>query len=147
VKQGFIVVVEDNPDDAILIKRILKQHKLANEIVVLRDGVEAVDYLFGIGAYAGRDIMALPELVLLDLQLPRLNGLDVLKRMREVPRTKSVPVIVLTVSKEEGDRIASYNLGANSYMTKPVDFTKFAESIRQLRVSWILLNDSKGLDR
>ncbi|MDH4187986.1 MAG: response regulator [Nitrospira sp.] len=142
MKQGTIVIVEDNPDDEALMLRAFKQHKLANEIVVLRDGVEAVEYLLGTGAYAGRDTTVQPQVVLLDLKLPKLNGLDVLKRLRENPRTKILPVVVLTTSQEEGDMIASYNLGANSYVTKPVDFTKFAESVKQLGLYWLLLNQT-----
>ena len=142
MKQGAIVIVEDNPDDEALMLRAFKQHKLTNEIVVLRDGVEAIEYLLGMGAYAGRDTTQMPQVVLLDLKLPKLNGLDVLKRLRADPRTKIVPIVVLTTSKEEGDMVASYNLGANSYVVKPVDFTKFVESVKQLGLYWLLLNQT-----
>ena len=142
MKQGAIVIVEDNPDDEALMLRAFKQHKLTNEIVVLRDGVEAIEYLLGTGAYAGRDTTQMPQVVLLDLKLPKLNGLDVLKRLRADPRTKIVPIVVLTTSKEEGDMVASYNLGANSYVVKPVDFTKFVESVKQLGLYWLLLNQT-----
>lgn len=142
MKQGAIVIVEDNPDDEALMLRAFKQHKLTNEIVVLHDGVEAIEYLLGTGAYAGRDTTQMPQVVLLDLKLPKLNGLDVLKRLRADPRTKIVPIVVLTTSKEEGDMVASYNLGANSYVVKPVDFTKFVESVKQLGLYWLLLNQT-----
>jgi CheY-like chemotaxis protein len=142
MKQGTIVIVEDNPDDEALMLRAFKQHKLTNEIVVLRDGVEAIEYLLGTGAHAGRDTALMPQIILLDLKLPKLNGLDVLKRLRADPRTKIVPIVVLTTSKEEGDMVASYNLGANSYVVKPVDFTKFVESVKQLGLYWLLLNQT-----
>lgn len=142
MKQGMIVIVEDNPDDEALMLRAFKQHKLANEIVVLRDGVQALEYLLGTGAYEGRDTAVMPQMVLLDLKLPKLNGLDVLKRLRADPRTKILPIIVLTTSKEESDMIASYNLGANSYVTKPVDFMKFVESVKQLGLYWLVLNQT-----
>lgn len=142
MKQGTIVIVEDNPDDEALMLRAFKQHKLTNEIVALRDGVEAIEYLLGTGAYEGRDTTLMPQVVLLDLKLPKLNGLDVLKRLRADPRTKIVPIVVLTTSKEEGDMITSYNLGANSYVVKPVDFTKFVESVKQLGLYWLLLNQT-----
>ncbi len=142
MKQGTIVIVEDNPDDEALMLRAFKQHKLTNEIVVLRDGVEAIEYLLGTGAHAGRDTALMPQIILLDLKLPKLNGLDVLKRLRADPRTKIVPIVVLTTSKEEGDMVASYNLGANSYVVKPVDFTKFFESVKQLGLYWLLLNQT-----
>lgn len=142
MKQGTIVIVEDNPDDEALMLRAFKQHKLTNEIVVLRDGVEAIEYLLGTGAHIGRDTTLMPQIILLDLKLPKLNGLDVLKRLRADPRTKIVPIVVLTTSKEEGDMIASYNLGANSYVVKPVDFTKFVESVKQLGLYWLLLNQT-----
>lgn len=142
MKQGTIVIVEDNPNDEALMLRAFKQHKLTNEIVVLRDGVEAIEYLLGTGAHAGRDTALMPQIILLDLKLPKLNGLDVLKRLRADPRTKIVPIVVLTTSKEEGDMVASYNLGANSYVVKPVDFTKFVESVKQLGLYWLLLNQT-----
>lgn len=142
MKQGTIVIVEDNPDDEALMLPAFKQHTLTNEIVVLRDGVEAIEYLLGTGAYEGRDTTLMPQVVLLDLKLPKLNGLDVLKRLRADPRTKIVPIVVLTTSKEEGDMITSYNLGANSYVVKPVDFTKFVESVKQLGLYWLLLNQT-----
>lgn len=140
-----ILVVEDNPDDEALMIRALKKNGIANEIVVAHDGVEALDYLFGEGQYAGRDVEDVPELILLDLKLPKIDGLDVLKRLREDDRTKYVPVVVLTTSSEQRDIVESYNLGANSYVTKPVDFREFMEATRQLGTYWLLLNRSVGI--
>jgi two-component system response regulator len=137
-----ILVVEDNPDDEALMLRALRKNGIANEIVVARDGVEALDYLFGEGQYAGRTAENVPELILLDLKLPKIDGLDVLKRLREDDRTKYVPVVVLTTSSEQRDIVESYNLGANSYVTKPVDFQEFMEATRQLGTYWLLLNRS-----
>jgi CheY-like chemotaxis protein len=137
-----ILLVEDNPDDEALAIRALKRHHIGNEIVVARDGVEALDYLFGTGMYAGRDINIKPSVVLLDLKLPRLDGLEVLRQLREDPRTKFLPVVVLTTSSEEGDVINSYSLGCNSYIRKPVDFVQFSEAIRQLGMYWLLMNEA-----
>ena len=136
-----ILLVEDNPDDVALTLRVLKKHNVANEVVVAHDGVEALDYLFGTGAYAGRDLRQQPQLILLDLKLPKVDGLEVLRRIRKDPRTRLQPVVILTSSKEERDRIEGYALGANSYICKPVDFNQFAESIRQLGIYWLLLNE------
>ncbi|HYJ89765.1 MAG TPA: response regulator [Pyrinomonadaceae bacterium] len=137
-----ILVVEDNPDDEALMLRALRKNGIANEIVVAHDGVEALDYLFGEGQYAGRDAEEVPELVLLDLKLPKVDGLDVLRRLRDDDRTKYVPVVVLTTSSEQRDIVESYHLGANSYVTKPVDFVEFMEATRQLGTYWLLLNRS-----
>lgn len=142
MKSGMIVIVEDNPDDEVLMLRAFRQHNFANEIVVLRDGVEAVDFMLGTGAYQGRDTSVQPHVILLDLKLPKLNGLDVLKRLRADPRTAIIPVVVLTTSKEEADMIASYRLGANSFVTKPVEFMKFVEAVKQLGLYWLLLNQT-----
>ena len=135
-----ILLVEDNPDDEELTRVALEESKIANELVVARDGVEAVDYLFGTGAYAGRDLRAMPQVVLLDLKLPKLNGLEVLRRMRADERTRYLPVVVLTSSDEEQDLLESYGLGANSYVRKPVDFAQFVDSVRQLGLYWLVLN-------
>ncbi len=136
-----ILLVEDNPDDVALTLRALRTHRVANEVVVVEDGVEALEYLFGEGQHAGRDVQDLPAVVLLDLKLPRVDGLEVLRRIRADPRTRLVPVVVLTSSKEEQDLVASYSLGANSYVRKPVDFQQFLEAVRQLGLYWLLLNE------
>src|SRR5580704_17569608 len=142
MKKKFILVVEDNPDDEALTVRALKKSNIVNEVVVTRDGVEALDYLFGEGAYAGRDTTEMPQVVLLDLKLPRLDGLGLLRRLRADARTKLLPVVILTSSNEEQDRISSYDLGANSYVRKPVDFKQFSEAARQLGLYWLVLNES-----
>jgi CheY-like chemotaxis protein len=136
-----ILLVEDNPDDEALAIRALKRHHIGNEIVVAHDGVEALDYLFCTGMYADRDITNKPSVILLDLKLPRIDGLEVLRRLREDLRTKFLPVVVLTTSSEEGDLLNSYSLGCNSYIRKPVDFVQFSEAIRQLGMYWLLMNE------
>lgn len=135
-----ILLVEDNPDDELLTLRALRKNNILNEVVIARDGVEALDYLFGEGAYAGRDTGNPPQLVLLDLKLPKLDGLEVLKRIRSDPRTRFQPVVILTTSNEDQDIIASYELGANSFIRKPVDFDQFMEAVRQLGLYWLVLN-------
>jgi CheY-like chemotaxis protein len=140
--QKAILLVEDNPDDEALAIRALKRHHIGNEIVVARDGVEALDYLFCTGKYIDRDIANKPSVVLLDLKLPRIDGLEVLRRVRSDPRTQFLPVVVLTTSSEEGDILDSYSLGCNSYIRKPVDFLQFSEAIRQLGMYWLLMNES-----
>lgn len=137
-----ILLVEDNPDDEALAIRALKRHHIANEIVVAHDGVEALDYLFGTGIYTGRDISIKPTVILLDLKLPRIDGLEVLRRLREDERTKLLPVVVLTTSNEEQDLLNSYSLGCNSYIRKPVDFLQFSDAIRQLGMYWLLMNEA-----
>ena len=136
-----ILLVEDNPDDVELTLRALKQYHVKNQINVVRDGAEALDYLFTTGAYADRDTTTMPAVVILDLKLPKVDGLEVLQRMRGDKRTKLVPVVVLTSSKEEQDMINSYKFGANSYVRKPVDFTQFVEAARQLSLYWLVINE------
>jgi two-component system response regulator len=135
-----ILLVEDNPDDELLTLRALRKNNILNDVVVARDGVEALDYLFGEGSHAGRDTGNPPQLVLLDLKLPKLDGLEVLKRIRADPRTRFQPVVILTTSNEDQDIIASYELGANSFIRKPVDFEQFMEAVRQLGLYWLVLN-------
>jgi two-component system response regulator len=142
VNNKFILLVEDNADDEALTIRALKKNNIRNQVVVAHDGAEALDYLFGLRAYEGRDTSALPQIVLLDLKLPKVDGLEVLKRIRSDARTKRLPVIILTSSKEERDLLDGYDLGANSYVRKPVDFTAFAEAVRQLGLYWLVLNES-----
>lgn len=135
-----ILLVEDNPDDELLAIRALKKNNIAKTIDVARDGAEALDYLFGQGKYAGRDLNTMPQVILLDLKLPKIDGLTVLRRIREHEKTKMLPVVVLTSSDEERDLIESYSLGANSYVRKLVDFDQFMEAIRQLGLYWLVLN-------
>jgi two-component system response regulator len=139
MKNNVIMLVEDNPDDEVLTVRALKKNKIVNEVVVARDGVQALEYLFGEGAYAGRDTKEMPQVVLLDLKLPKLDGLGVLRRLRADARTKLLPVVILTSSNEEQDRING-GLGANSYVRKPVDFNQFSEAVRQLGLYWLVVN-------
>ena len=142
MRKKIILLVEDNPDDEILTIRALKRNNILNEVAVARDGAEALDFLFGTGQYADRDIKETPQVVLLDLKLPKLDGLEVLRRLRKDERTKLLPIVVLTSSTEEQDMIESYSLGANSYILKPVDFNQFAEAIRQLGLYWLVLNET-----
>jgi len=142
MRQKIILLVEDDPDDEILTIRALKKNNILNEVVVARDGAEALDFLFGTGQYADRDIKETPQVVLLDLKLPKLDGLEVLRRLRKDERTKLLPIVVLTSSAEQQDVIESYRLGANSYILKPVDFNQFAEAIRQLGLYWLVLNEA-----
>lgn len=134
-----ILLVEDNPDDEALTLRALKKNNITNEVVVARDGVEALDFLFGTGKQAGRAIT--PQVILLDLKLPKIDGLEVLRRVRSDARTKLLPVVILTSSNEERDRLQGYDIGANSYVRKPVDFLQFTEAVRQLGLYWLLLNE------
>ena len=137
----IILLVEDNPDDVELTLRSLRKNNIRNEVVLAADGVEALDYLFGTGTHAGRDLNVMPAVILLDLKLPRIDGHEVLRRLRADERTKLLPVVILTSSKEEQDLINGYKLGANSYVRKPVDFIQFNEAVRQLGLYWLLLNE------
>jgi two-component system response regulator len=136
-----ILLVEDNPDDEMLTIRALQKNNIRNEVIVARDGVEALDYLFGTGAYAGRDLTRMPQVVLLDLKLPKVDGLEVLRRLRADERTRLLPVVILTSSNETQDRMQGYGLGANSYIRKPVDFSEFITAVRQLGLYWLILNE------
>jgi two-component system response regulator len=142
MRNGTILLVEDNPDDEALTLRALKKNNILNEVVVTRDGVEALDYLFGKGAYEGRDPDITPQLVLLDLKLPKVDGLEVLRQVRSDERTRLLPVVILTSSNEQKDVINGYGLGANSYILKPVDFSRFIEAVRQLGLYWLILNEA-----
>jgi two-component system, response regulator len=137
----IILLVEDNPDDEALTLRALHKNNITNRVVVARDGMEALDYLFGTGSHAGRSTSHMPEVILLDLKLPKLDGLEVLRRMRSDERTRLIPVVILTTSNEEQDRLRGYGLGANSFVRKPVAFDKFIEAVGQLGLYWLLLNE------
>jgi len=141
MKDKIILLVEDNPDDETLTLRALKKNNISNQVIVARDGAEALDFLFGTGQHSGRDMNLIPQVVLLDLKLPKVDGLEVLRRMRADARTKLLPVVILTSSNEEQDRLIGYGLGANSYVRKPVDFNQFIEAVRQLGLYWLVLNE------
>jgi CheY-like chemotaxis protein len=141
MKEKTILLVEDNPNDVALTLRALKKNNIKNDVVVARDGAEALDCLFGTGTYKDQDVSTLPVLILLDLKLPRINGIEVLQRLRSDERTKLVPVVILTTSKEEQDLMDGYRFGANSYIRKPVDFNNFIEAVRQLELYWLVLNE------
>ena len=141
MKERVILLVEDNADDEALTMRALKKNNITNQIVVARDGVEALDYLFGTGPHAGRDTSVQPELVLLDLKLPKVDGFEVLKKLRDDQRTKLLAVVILTSSKEQQDVVNGYGLGANSYIRKPVDFQHFVDAVQQLGLYWLVLNE------
>lgn len=142
MNSGTILLVEDNPSDIELTERALEINRIANPLVVVEDGQAAVDYLFGTGAFADRDTREQPALTLLDLKLPKLDGIEVLRRLRADPRTRRLPVVILTSSKEQEDLAAGYDLGVNSYIRKPVDFAQFTEAIRQLGLYWLVLNEA-----
>src|SRR6266566_465882 len=141
MKTKAILLVEDNPDDEALTLRALKTNNIHNDVVVARDGAQALDYLLGTGAYAGRNIRELPAVILLDLKLPKIDGLEVLRRVRADEHMKLLPVVILTSSKEEQDIISGYRFGCNSYVRKPVNFDEFVQAARQLGLYWLLLNE------
>lgn len=147
MENKVILLVEDNPDDEALTLRAFKKNNIKNGVVVARDGAEALDYLFSTGRYAGRDVGDLPQVVLLDLKLPKVDGLEVLRRIREVEHTRLLPVVILTSSKEEQDLINGYRLGCNSYVRKPVNFDEFVEAARQLGLYWLVLNEIPSAPR
>ena len=141
-----ILLVEDNLDDADLALRVLRTGRISSDVVVTHDGVEALEYLFGLGAYAGRDLRVMPACLLLDLKLPNLDGLEVLRRLRADPRTRLIPIVILTSSSEPQDIRAAYRLGANSYICKPVNFSLFADAVRQVEHYWLALNEAPQLE-
>jgi two-component system response regulator len=147
MSEPVILLVEDRAQDEKLTLRALKQHNIMNTVVVARDGAEALDYLFTKGAHAGRNPNELPQIVLLDLNLPKIGGLDVLRQIRAEPKTKMLPVVILTASKEETDLVSGYSLGANSYIVKPVDFVQFSDAVRQLGLYWLVLNQPPPIPR
>ena len=147
MQNNVILLVEDNPDDEALTLRALQKNNIRNDVVVAHDGVEALDYLFGTANHAGRDPNLIPQVVLLDLKLPKMDGLEVLRRLRADERTKLLPVVILTSSNEEQDRLRGYDLGANSYVRKPVDFNQFIEAVRQLGLYWLILNERPPMIR
>jgi CheY-like chemotaxis protein len=142
VREEVILLVEDDPDDEFMTRRALEQNNLCNEVVVAHDGEQALDYLFGTGSYEGRDTTVMPQVILLDLGLPKVDGLEVLKRIRSDERTRRLPVVVLTSSGEEQDRVESYVRGANSFVRKPVDFVEFAAAVQPLGMYWFVLNET-----
>lgn len=137
-----ILLVEDNPDDVMLTLRALKKNNILNEVIIAKDGVEALDYIFATGSYSERDIKDVPILILLDLKLPKVDGLEVLRRIRSDAELRVVPVVILTSSKEDKDIVESYQIGVNAYVRKPVDFMEFTEAVRQIGMFWLLLNES-----
>jgi two-component system response regulator len=142
MRDKIILLVEDNPDDELLTLRALRKNNVLNKVVVARDGVEALDYLFGTGRHSGRDTAVMPQLILLDLKLPKIDGLEVLKRLRADERTRLLPVVILTSSREEQDMLDGYGFGANSYVRKPVNFEQFVQAIEQLKLYWLILNEA-----
>lgn len=142
MSERVILLVEDHPDDEELTMRALKKNNILNRVVIARDGVQALEYVFGTGAHAGRDVTEMPQLILLDLKLPKIDGLEVLRRLRADERTRFLPIVILTSSKEEQDLLKSYKLGANSYVRKPVDFVEFTQAVQQLGLYWLILNES-----
>jgi len=141
MKDKIILLIEDNPDDEALTLRALEKNNIKNDVVVVHDGAAALDYLFGTGSYAGRDLTIMPQLTLLDLKLPKVDGLEVLRLLRANELTRLLPVVILTSSNEEQDRVNGYGLGANSYVRKPIDFGQFIDAVRQLGLYWLILNE------
>jgi len=141
-KEDTILLVEDNPDDVELTLRAFRKNNIANDIVIARDGAEALEYLFGNGVHADRDANDMPRIILLDLKMPKVDGLQVLERLRADERTRLTPVVILTSSKEEQDLVSGYKSGANSYVRKPVDFNEFTEAVRQIGLYWLLINET-----
>jgi two-component system response regulator len=142
MKDAVILLVEDNPDDEALTLRALHKNRVSNPVIIVHDGVEALEFMFCEGVYSGRNIADLPAVILLDLKLPRIDGLEVLRRLRADERTRMVPIVVLTTSNEDKDIFASYSLGANSFVRKPVDFDQFTEAVGKLGMYWLLVNES-----
>jgi two-component system response regulator len=147
MKDKIILLIEDNPDDEALTLRALEKNNIKNDVVVVHDGAEALDYLFGKGSYAGRDLTVMPQVTLLDLKLPKVDGLEVLRQLRANELTHLLPVVILTSSNEEQDRVNGYGLGANSYVRKPIDFGQFIEAVRQLGLYWLILNEPAPVPR
>ena len=147
MEDAIILLVEDNADDEALTLRALKKNNIKNEVVIARDGAEALDYLFATGVHAGRNLNVMPHLILLDLKLPKMDGFEVLRQVRGAEHTKMLPVVILTTSNEDQDRVKSYGLGANSFVRKPVQFDKFVEAIRQLGLYWLILNEPAPVPR
>jgi len=147
MEDKVILLVEDNADDELLTLRALKKNNIRNEVVVARDGNEALDYLFGTGVHFVRDLSVMPQIILLDLKLPKVDGFEVLNRVRASEMTKFLPVVILTTSNEDQDRIRGYDLGANSFVRKPVEFEKFIEAVRQLGLYWLILNEPAPVPR
>jgi len=141
MKDKIILLIEDNPDDEALTLRALEKNNIKNDVVVARNGAEALDYLFGTGPYAGRDLTVMPQVTLLDLKLPKIDGLEVLRQLRANELTRLLPVVILTSSNEEQDRVNGYGLGANSYVRKPIDFGQFMDAVRELGLYWLILNE------
>jgi two-component system, response regulator len=147
MEDKVILLVEDNADDEVLTLRALKKNNIRNQVVVARDGSEALDYLFATGIHAGRDLRVMPQIILLDLKLPKVDGFEVLNRVRSNEFTKLLPVVILTTSNEDQDRIRGYGLGANSFVRKPVEFDKFIEAVRQSGLYWLILNEAAPVSR
>jgi two-component system response regulator len=147
MEDKVILLVEDNADDELLTLRALKKNNIRNEVIVARDGSEALDYLFATGVHSGRDLSVMPQIILLDLKLPKVDGFEVLNRVRASEITKLLPVVILTTSNEDQDRIRGYDLGANSFVRKPVEFEKFIEAVRQLGLYWLILNEPAPVPR